>query len=140
MIIYEVLRLYPPVVASIRRTKKEVDLGDHLNIKKGTELLIPILAVHHDPTIWGPDALEFNPTRFSQGVSRAATHPTAYMPFGVGGRQCIGQNLALLQAKLAIAMILQRFTFDLSPNYKHAPTVLMLLYPQFGAPIIFRSL
>lgn len=139
MIIYEVLRLYPPVVATIRRAKKEADLGG-LNIKEETELLVPILAVHHDPTIWGSDASEFNPSRFSQGVSRAANHPTAFMPFGLGGRQCIGQNLALLQAKLAMAMILQRFTFEISPNYKHAPTVLMLLYPQFGAPIIFRSL
>lgn len=139
MIIYEVLRLYPPVVATIRRAKTEADLGG-LNIKEETELLVPILAVHHDPAIWGPDASEFNPTRFSQGVSRAATHPTAFIPFGLGGRQCIGQNLALLQAKLAIAMILQKFTLEMSPNYKHAPTVLMLLYPQFGAPIIFRSL
>nr|QNN89158.1 cytochrome P450 [Achyranthes bidentata] len=139
MIIYEALRLYPPVVASIRRAKKDVYLGD-LNIKQGTELLVPILAVHHDPTLWGPDASEFNPARFSQGISQAATHPTAFMPFGLGGRQCIGQNLARLQAKLAIAMTLQRFTFELSPNYKHAPTILMLLYPQFGAPITFRSL
>ncbi|XP_021736757.1 cytochrome P450 734A1-like [Chenopodium quinoa] len=139
MIISEVLRLYPPVVATIRRAKTQVDLGD-INIKEETELLVPILAVHHDTTIWGPDASEFNPSRFSQGVSRAATHPTTFMPFGLGGRQCIGQNLALLQAKLAIAMILQKFTFEISPNYKHAPTVLMLLYPQFGAPIIFRSL
>lgn len=139
MIVYEALRLYPPAVATIRRSRKDVKLGG-LEIKQGTELLVPILAVHHDPTVWGPDVSEFNPTRFSQGAARAATHPTAFMPFGLGARQCIGQNLALLQAKLAIAMILQRFTFDLSPNYKHAPTVLMLLYPQFGAPIIFRSL
>ncbi|KAK9666308.1 hypothetical protein RND81_14G176200 [Saponaria officinalis] len=139
MIIYEVLRLYTPVVATIRRTKTDVNLGG-LNLKQGMELLIPIIGVHHDPLLWGPDVLEFNPTRFSQGTSRAATHPTAFMPFGVGARQCVGQNLALLQAKLAIAMILQRFTFDLSPNYKHAPTILMLLYPQHGAPLVFRSL
>ncbi|KAJ8445571.1 hypothetical protein Cgig2_012459 [Carnegiea gigantea] len=139
MIVYEALRLYPPVVATIRRTKKDVDLGG-LNIKQGTELLVPILAVHHDPSLWGSNASEFNPSRFSLGVARAATHPTAFMPFGLGSRQCIGQNLALLQTKLAMAMILQRFSFELSPNYKHAPTVLMLLYPQFGAPIIFRTL
>ncbi|XP_074285601.1 cytochrome P450 734A1 [Silene latifolia] len=139
MIVYEVLRLYTPVVATIRRTKNDVNLGG-LDIKQGTELLIPIIGVHHDPELWGSDVLEFNPTRFSQGAFRAATHPTAFMPFGVGGRQCVGQNLALLQAKLAIAMILQRFTFDLSPSYKHAPTILMLLYPQHGAPVIFRSL
>ncbi|GAB2269464.1 hypothetical protein Dimus_004382 [Dionaea muscipula] len=139
MVVYETLRLYPPAVATIRRSRKDVELGGMV-IPEGTELLIPILAVHHDPTIWGSDVSEFNPARFAQGAARAANHPTAFMPFGLGARQCIGQNLAILQAKLAMAMILQRFSFDLSPNYKHAPTVLMLLYPQFGAPIIFRSL
>ncbi|KAL9273862.1 Cytochrome P450 734A1-like protein [Drosera capensis] len=139
MIVNETLRLYPPVVASVRRPKADVELGG-MSIPKGTELLIPILAVHHDPTIWGPDVSEFNPARFSQGVARAANQPTAFMPFGLGGRQCIGQNLAIIQAKLAMAMILQRFSLDISPSYCHAPTLLMLLYPQYGAPIIFRNL
>ena len=48
------------------------------------------------------------------------------------------ENLALLEAKLAVAIILQRFDFRLSPSYLHAPTVLMLLHPQYGAPVIFR--
>ncbi|GMH03644.1 hypothetical protein Nepgr_005483 [Nepenthes gracilis] len=139
MIIHETLRLYPPVVATIRRCKEKVELG-RTNIPKGVEILIPILAVHHDSTVWGPDASEFNPGRFAHGASRASKHPTAFMPFGLGGRQCIGQNLAVLQVKMAIAMILQRFSFDLSSNYKHAPTVLMLLHPQFGASILFRTL
>ncbi|GAB4842049.1 hypothetical protein Ancab_012009 [Ancistrocladus abbreviatus] len=139
MIVYETLRLYPPAVATIRRPRKDMELGG-IKVPKGTEILIPILAVHHDSTVWGPDVNEFNPARFSQGAARAAKYPTAFMPFGLGARQCIGQNLAILQAKMALAMILQRFTFDLSPNYKHAPTILMLLYPQFGAPVIFRSL
>ncbi|GAB2293607.1 hypothetical protein Dimus_027819 [Dionaea muscipula] len=142
MIVYETLRLYPPTVASIRRSKKDVELGGTIMIPKGTEILIPILAVHHDSTIWGADVAEFNPARFAQGAAQAAaiSHPSAFMPFGIGARQCIGQNLAILQAKLAMAMILQRFSFDLSNNYKHAPTLLMLLYPQFGAQIIFRTL
>ncbi|KAL8153366.1 hypothetical protein V2J09_011126 [Rumex salicifolius] len=138
MVIYETLRLYPPAVATIRRTKANVELGGY-KIPKATELLIPILALHHDGNVWGPDVHEFNPGRFSQGLSQAAKHLTAYMPFGLGARQCIGQNLAILQVKLAMAMILQRFSFDVSPNYKHAPTVLMLLYPQFDAPIVFRK-
>ncbi|KAI3711674.1 hypothetical protein L1987_70214 [Smallanthus sonchifolius] len=137
MILNESLRLYPPIVASIRRAKADVELGGY-QIPRGTELLIPILAIHHDQTIWGSDANEFNPSRFSNGVARAAKHPMAFFPFGLGVRTCIGQNLALLQAKLTIAMILQRFSFELSPKYRHAPTVLMLLYPQYGAPIIFK--
>uniref|UniRef100_A0A5B6YZI1 Cytochrome P450 734A1 n=1 Tax=Davidia involucrata TaxID=16924 RepID=A0A5B6YZI1_DAVIN len=139
MILNESLRLYPPAVATIRRAKVDVKLGGCM-IPCGTELLVPIVAVHHDPGLWGHDANEFNPARFAQGVAHATKHPMAFMPFGLGARRCIGQNLAILQAKLAVAMILQRFSFDLSPSYQHAPTVLMLLYPQYGAPIIFRKL
>ncbi|CAK9164835.1 unnamed protein product [Ilex paraguariensis] len=139
MILNESLRLYPPAVAAIRRTKVDAQLGS-LKIPRGTELLIPILAVHHDPGLWGDDVTEFNPARFAYGVAHAAKYPMAFIPFGVGARGCIGQNLAILQAKLAIAMILQRFSFDLAPTYQHAPAVLMLLYPQYGAPIIFQKL
>ncbi|KAL8149699.1 cytochrome P450 734A1-like [Apium graveolens] len=139
MILNETLRLYPPVVATIRRPKVDVELGG-CKVPRGTELLIPILAVHHDQAIWGNDANEFNPSRFSDGVARAAKHPVAFMPFSIGVRTCIGQNLAILQAKLTLATILQRFRFRLSPQYQHAPTVLMLLYPQYGAPIIFQRL
>lgn len=139
MIINESVRLYPPAVAAIRRAKVDTQLGD-FTLPRGTELLIPIIAIHHDQTLWGQDANEFNPARFGLGVAQAAKHPMAFMPFGLGARRCVGQNLAVLQAKLAIAMILQRFSFDLSPNYRHAPTILMLLCPQYGAPIIFQKL
>lgn len=139
MILNESLRLYPPAVAIIRRSKIDIQLGG-LHIPSGTELLIPILAVHHDPALWCHDVHEFNPARFAKGVVHAAKHPLAFMPFGLGPRRCIGQNLAILQAKLAISMLLQRFSFDLAPHYKHAPSVLMLLHPQDGAPIIFRKL
>ncbi|BBH08455.1 Cytochrome P450 superfamily protein [Prunus dulcis] len=139
MILNESLRLYPPTIATIRRSRTDVELGGY-KVPRGTELLIPILAVHHDQSIWGNDAKEFNPARFAEGVARAAKHPVAFIPFGLGVRTCIGQNLALLQAKLALAIILQRFSFRLAPTYQHAPTVLMLLYPQYGAPIIFQRL
>ncbi|XP_043723687.1 cytochrome P450 734A1-like [Telopea speciosissima] len=139
MVVNETLRLYPPAIATIRRAKTDVELGGY-KIPRGTELLVPIIAVHHEPALWGHDATEFNPGRFSEGVVRAANHPMAFIPFGHGDRTCIGQNLAMLQAKLAISSILQRFSFRLAPSYQHAPTVLMLLYPQYGAPILFRHL
>ncbi|XP_047967510.1 cytochrome P450 734A1-like [Salvia hispanica] len=139
MILNESLRLYPPAVAIIRRAKRDMQLGG-LHIPRSTELLIPILAVHHDPTLWRHDPHEFNPARFSKGVAHATTHPMAYMPFGLGARRCVGQNLAIFQAKLAVAMILQRFSFHLAPTYQHAPSVLMLLHPQHGAPVVFTKL
>ncbi|TQD90507.1 hypothetical protein C1H46_023945 [Malus baccata] len=139
MVLNESLRLYPPAIATIRRSRTDVELGGY-NVPRGTELLIPIIAVHHDQSIWGNDAKEFNPSRFAEGVARAAKRPVAFIPFGLGVRTCIGQNLALLQAKLALAIMLQRFSFRLAPTYQHAPTVLMLLHPQYGAPIIFQRL
>ncbi|XP_074579881.1 cytochrome P450 734A6-like [Curcuma longa] len=139
MILNETLRLYPPAVATIRRAKAEVELGGR-RIPRGTELLIPIVAVHHDAALWGEDAAEFNPARFADGASRAARHPTAFIPFGLGARMCIGQSLALLEAKLTLAIILRRFAFHLAPSYVHAPIALVLLHPQHGAPILFRSL
>lgn len=139
MILNESLRLYPPAIATIRRAKYDVELGG-CRVPRGTELLVPILAVHHDKAIWGNDANDFNPLRFANGVSRAAKHPMAFIPFGLGIRTCIGQNLAILQTKLVLTILLQRFSFTLAPSYQHAPTVLMLLYPQHGAPVVFRRL
>lgn len=139
MIINETLRLYPPAVATIRRAKADVELGGY-KIPGGTELLIPIMAVHHDTRYWGPDATQFNPARFANGPARAASNPTAFIPFGLGARMCIGQNLAILETKLTVAIILQRFSFRPSTSYVHAPTVLMLLHPKYGAPVVFRSL
>ncbi|AQK59915.1 Cytochrome P450 734A1 [Zea mays] len=138
MIINETLRLYPPAVATIRRAKTDVQLSNGCLIPRDTELLIPIMAIHHDARLWGADAAQFNPARFAGGAARAAKHPLAFIPFGLGARACIGQNLARLEAQLTVAVLLQRFEIRASPNYVHAPTVLMLLYPQYGAPVIFR--
>ncbi|KAF7007215.1 hypothetical protein CFC21_022169, partial [Triticum aestivum] len=137
MIVNETLRLYPPAVAMIRTANRDVELGGCV-VPAGTELLIPILAVHHDEEHWGADAAEFNPARF--GDDRRPRHQMAFMPFGGGERVCIGQNLALIEAKVALAVVLQRFAFRLSPAYVHAPRVLMILNPQYGAPVIFRPL
>ncbi|KAJ3694190.1 hypothetical protein LUZ60_009670 [Juncus effusus] len=139
MILSETLRLYPPAVATIRRAKTNVELGGYM-IPQDTELLIPIMALHHDTEQWGPDAGQFNPARFEHGIARAVRHPTAYIPFGLGSRMCIGQNLAILEAKLTMSILLQRFNFRVSPKYVHAPKVLMLLYPEYGAPVVFRPI
>lgn len=139
MVLYEVLRLYPPLTALQRKTYKPMELGG-VRYPAGVVLMLPLLCIHHDKDIWGPDADEFRPERFAEGISKASREAPAFFPFGWGPRICIGQNFALLEAKMGLTMILQRFSFELSPAYTHAPFPVGLLQPEHGAQIKLRKL
>lgn len=58
-------------------------------IKKGTTVVLPFDAIHHDPDYY-PSPDTFNPERF-HGNSKDRIPPFAYLPFGEGPRICIGQ-------------------------------------------------
>ncbi|KFK39512.1 hypothetical protein AALP_AA3G253700 [Arabis alpina] len=139
MVLMESLRLYGPVIKMSREATQDMKVG-HLEIPKGTSIILPLLKMHSDKAIWGEDAHQFNPLRFKNGVSHATSLPNALLPFSIGPRACIAQNFAMIEAKTVLTMILQRFRLSLSSEYKHTPVDRFNVYPQYGLPVLLQPL
>jgi PHYB activation tagged suppressor 1 len=140
MIINESLRLYPPSFVIPRRAEREVRLG-RLIVPANVELVFSVLSLHHEPQFWGLDVQLFKPERFSEGIAKATNNNLgAFMPFGLGPRTCVGMNFATTEAKIALSMILQRYSFTLSPGYVHSPYKFVTLRPQHGVQVMLQPL
>ncbi|KAJ1422976.1 Cytochrome P450 [Sesbania bispinosa] len=139
MVIHESLRLYPPVAVMSRQAFKDMKFGN-IDVPKGLSLWIMVITLHTDPDIWGADAYKFNPERFANGTIGACKLPHVYMPFGLGPRVCLGQNLAMVELKMMIALILSKFSFSLSPRYIHSPALRLLMEPAHGVHLLVRKL
>ncbi|MCO5568244.1 hypothetical protein L7F22_021940 [Adiantum nelumboides] len=141
MILNETLRLYPILPEFGRRQLyKDVRLDDGTVLPQGMGIVIACAFIHMDEDVWGADAAEFRPERFAEGVSQACKNPSAFLPFGSGPRTCIGQQFALMEAKVTIALILQHFRFRLSPRYRHAPVGPFGLRPKHGVQLLLERL
>nr|AGM32643.1 cytochrome P450 [Coptotermes formosanus] len=110
MVVNETLRLYPPVAAVDRICVQPYTLKSDppMEVHPGEVLFIPIVALHHDPKYY-PDPERFDPERFSDD-NKHNINPLTYLPFGIGPRSCIGNRFALMEAKLALAYLLSRFS------------------------------
>lgn len=121
----ETTRLYSMGIF-LRQVCKDTAVGDGYHLKKDGIVLMPTIAIHTDPRIWGPDALSFNHRRFleTKAESGVGVSPAAYRSFGGGTTLCPGRHFAITQV-LAWASILA-MRFDLKPasgsDYWAAPT------------------
>ncbi len=107
-ILKEALRLWPPAPAYGIAPLRDETIGGKYKLQKNTFVLVLALALHRDPSVWGPNPDAFDPENFSR-EAEAARPVNAWKPFGNGQRACIGRGFAMHEAALAIGMILQRF-------------------------------
>src|SRR5260370_19760002 len=107
-ILKEALRLWPPAPAYGIAPLSDETIGGQYKLRKNTFVLVLALALHRDPSVWGPNPDAFDPENFSR-EAEAARPVNAWKPFGNGQRACIGRGFAMHEAALAIGMILQRF-------------------------------
>ncbi|CAF0968276.1 unnamed protein product [Rotaria sordida] len=128
-ILQETLRLYPPVPWFVRKCIREHTIGSdghhQVRIPVGTTIAIMTYMLHRRADFW-PRPLEFDYMRWMRnpmtGLKPKLTHPFCYLPFAAGSRNCIGQNFALLEAKVMLAMFVQRLvvpTLKLAIGWRH---------------------
>ncbi|XP_066295020.1 cytochrome P450 4F12-like isoform X1 [Branchiostoma lanceolatum] len=115
MCVKEAMRLHV-VVPLISRTTTEDTVIDGIPIPKDTYLAIHLYGLHHNPDVWGPDHMEFDPNRFQPDRIKAMDSH-AFIPFSAGPRNCIGQAFALNEEKVLLARLLNKFTFELDPAH-----------------------
>jgi len=126
MVLDESLRMFPPAWILGRKALGPDEIGGY-SVGTGTIMAICVYTVHRHPEFWEQPET-FNPLRFSPEADQRR-HRYAYIPFGAGPRQCIGNNFGLLEACLAMACVAQRFELRMAPGSQVQPLPLFVLRP-----------
>jgi cytochrome P450 len=134
-VIEESLRLYPPVYAVARDVIAEDEIGG-FRIPARSMIVLSPYVTHRHREFW-PDPETFDPDRFRP--DRSADRPRfAWYPFLGGPHQCIGQEFAMMEMILTIAMLAKAFRFQLAPGARVEPWPVLSLRPGGGVPVILR--
>jgi cytochrome P450 len=134
-VIEESLRIYPPVYGVLRDAVADDEIGGYHIPARSVVILSPYVT-HRHPSFW-PDAEVFDPDRFLP--ERSVDRPRfAWYPFLGGPHQCIGQEFAMMEMVLALAMMVQSFRFRLAPGARVEPRPMVTLRPGNGVPVILE--
>jgi cytochrome P450 len=131
-ILKESMRLYPPAWVTTRQASQDTTLGGE-RIPKNSIVIVNIWGVHHNPNFY-PDPWGFHPERFTPDFEKSLPK-SAYIPFGNGPRVCIGNAFAMMEAKIALAVLGQRFSLSLKPGHPVEPQDMFTLRPRYGMPM-----
>ena len=129
MVVKEAMRLYPPVGGITREPIEDISIGG-FPVKKSSLVTIIMYALHRDPRFFD-DPERFIPERFGPGWEER-TPRYAYLPFGGGPRICIGNAFAMMEARLILATVAQRYRLSLTPGQNIVPMQLVTIRPKNG--------
>lgn len=132
-VVQESIRLYPPAWIIARRAEEEDDVGG-LRVRPGDWVFLSPWVTHRRPDFW-PEPDRFDPDRFAPERS-AARHRYAWIPFSAGQRKCIGDQFALMEARLVLVTLLQHWRFRAVPGHVVEPEPLLTLRAKGGMPMI----
>lgn len=130
----ETLRMYT-VAPFLPRSSNEGDRLGNYYLPANALILVFYHGVHHNPRVWDSPEV-FDPGRFTP-ERMASQHPFAYVPFSAGPRKCAGEEFALLEGPLVMAMLLQRYNIDLLPNQIFSSGIGATMQPRNGVKAIF---
>lgn len=124
-IVYETLRMYPPLGQIINRcTTAPVVLGKDIFIPRGVYVGYNNFGTGRDPEVWGPDSQSFQPERWGRSYEEiskefsAAKWSCRLPAFHGRKRACIGEKFALFEVKVALAEIISNFDLSLAPEWQ----------------------
>ncbi|MEM6993203.1 MAG: cytochrome P450 [Myxococcota bacterium] len=130
-VVNEAMRVYPPVWIIERQALADDVIGGY-RIPKGTIVAVSPWGLHKSPKLWkNPE--RFDPERFSPERSEGR-NKYAFLPFGGGPRVCIGNNFALMEAKIIVAGLARRFAVDVVDDPPPVPDPKVTLRPLHGMP------
>lgn len=133
-VLQETMRVYPPSWMVPRFAAEDAEI-DGRRIPAGSSMLVVSYLTHHDPLSW-EDPETFKPERFSPEASKDRARLT-YVPFGAGGRMCIGNHFAMMEAMLAAVALIQRFRPRGLPGAVVRPQAVSTLKPAGGLKMRF---
>ena len=132
----ETLRMYAVAPFLPRALNKEDQLGLY-HLPSEALVLVFYHGVHHNPRVWeNPEA--FDPERFTS-ERMAEQNQFAYVPFSAGPRKCAGDEFALLEAPLIIAMMLQKYNLTIIPGQTFTAKIGGTMKPKNGVKAIFSK-
>ncbi|MFF4827748.1 cytochrome P450 [Streptomyces sp. NPDC001312] len=124
-LVNESLRLYSPAWLVTRQTTEPVRLGA-VDLPAGEDIVWSPYTLHRDPGLY-PDPLRFDPDRWLP--ERPQPPKGAFIPFGAGKRQCMGNEFALAEATLITALIASRWRLRPVPGPAVRPVGAITLHP-----------